>query len=547
MPERLHGLEVPVDTDDRDQALRSAAARALAVAPREILAVEPTKRSLDARRRRAVPSWVFTAQVWVQGEEDDYRAFVAARDERLGADYRPFAIGRAKPKSRPIVVGTGPAGLFAALTLAENGVPCTVLERGKALSKRHIDVRTFRRRGELHADSNLCFGEGGAGTYSDGKLYTRKHHPLVRAVYERLVAYGATPSILVDAHPHIGTNKLYAVLDGLRESLLDLGCTVEFESKVNGLVVRDGEVVGVRLADGRELLGGPVMLATGHSARDIYEMLHATGVPMVAKSFAIGARCEHPQALVDEVQLGKARTYPDVEAAEYFLSCRVGERGVYSFCMCPGGYVIPTPTEPGHLNVNGMSNSNRGGKFANAALVVTIQPEDFYLETPGDLAHHGELAGIYYQREWERRAFELGGSSYCAPAQRLTDLVESRPSSTLPERTSYRPGLVATDLAPVLPTAVYQSLQQAVQILNRGKFRGYLTEEAVLIGVETTTSSPIRLVRDETRQSPGFRGLFPTGEGGGYSGGIVSSAIEGVETAWAALEHVFELALEDLR
>lgn len=566
-PRRLTGLTVSI-VDDPDAALRLAVAAHLGLRDGELLHVEPIKRSLDARKRRGgaqrrgaagsptdapAAQWVYSADVFLRGDEgalEAYRKEQASRlDPRAPAFARPGISGQDRP--RPIVVGSGPAGLFAALAFVENGLRPILLERGKTLSKRHLDVRAFRRRGELDPDSNLCFGEGGAGTYSDGKLYTRKHHPLVRTVYERLVAYGGTPDILVAAHPHIGTNKLYAILDGIRDEILARGGEIRFEAKVTDLVIEERvqgrRAVGVVLSTGEELRGFPTVLATGHSARDIYGMLHAHNVPLEQKAFAIGARVEHPQALVDEIQLGAARHLPHVEPAEYFLACQVGGRGVYSFCMCPGGYVIPTPTEPGHLNVNGMSNSNRGGAFANAALVVTVEPGDFYVQTPGDLQMHGVLAGLAFQREWERRAFEAGGSTYRAPAQRLTDLVLGRESASLPERTSYRPGVVAGDMAAVLPRHVVGALAQAVPELDRRRMRGYHTADAIIIGVETTTSSPLRVVRDDCRQSPGIEGLYPTGEGAGYSGGIVSSAIDGIESAWAAIEaHAGARALREM-
>jgi uncharacterized FAD-dependent dehydrogenase len=547
MPDRLHALELPLaqarggpESDTSAALLTRAAAARLRVDPSEIAWVEVIKRSLDARRRRPEPAWIFTVDVWRASEA----AALAAHREDLARRLDPrapiFLRGPRRPPrgARPIIVGTGPAGLFAALTFADHGIPCTVVERGDSLEQRHRRVRAFRRRGELDPESNLCFGEGGAGTYSDGKLYTRKHHPLVRTVYERLVAYGATGEILTEAHPHIGTNRLYAILAAIREHLQAQGSEIRFGARVTDLAIEGGHARGVVLATGEELAGAPVLLATGHSARDVYELLHRRGVPLEMKSFAVGARCEHPQALIDRIQLGRAREHEGVGAAEYFLSCQVGDRGVYSFCMCPGGYIIPTPTEPEHLNVNGMSNSNRGGDFANAALVVTVNPADYFVERPGDLDHHGVLAGIAFQRAWESRAYQAGGGGYIAPAQRLTDLASGRPSRDLPARTSYRPGLVAAELAGLLPEVTVASLARAVRELDH-KMRGFFTEEAILVGVETTTSSPVRISRGEDRQSPGVAGLYPTGEGAGFSGGIVSSAIEGVESAWAAIDRWF--------
>lgn len=539
MPELLTGLEIPLGFEDLDEALLRAAAARLGVRAAALLGADLTRRSLDARKRHQ-PRWVCSATVWRVGEEAARAAALADAEARLLPDFGSApAISRAPHRGeRPIIVGTGPAGLFAALTLAERGVPSILLDRGKQLSERHLDVRRFRRKGELDPESNLCFGEGGAGTYSDGKLYTRKHHPLVRHVYERLVAFGGTRDILTAAHPHIGTNRLYAILEALRAWLIDRGVEVRFQARVERLLLEHGAACGVVLAGGEELRGAPVILAMGHSARETYRELAAQGVALLPKPFAIGARVEHPQALIDEVQLGPVRRAPGVEAAEYFLSCRVGARGVYSFCMCPGGFIIPTPTELDHLNVNGMSNSNRGSPWANAALVVTVEPADFWIEAPGDLAAHGALAGIEFQREWEARAYRLGGGGYRAPAQRLADFVAGRPSADLPQRVSYRPGLTPAELRGALPGPVVEALRAGARQLDRS-LHGFLTNEAVLVGVETTTSTPVRILRGPDRQSPSVPGLYPTGEGAGWAGGIVSSAIDGVETARAVLEARF--------
>jgi uncharacterized FAD-dependent dehydrogenase len=403
------------------------------------------------------------------------------------------------------------------------------------VESRNRAVVGLRSRGELDPESNLCFGEGGAGTYSDGKLYTRVRDPGVREIYEDLVAFGAQPEILVEAHPHVGTNRLIKILSRIRAFLLEAGCEIHFDARVDGLLrSKDGFVTGVRLHDDRELQGSSVILATGHSARDTLGWLHGLGVAMEPKAFAIGARVEHPQPLIDQIQYGEHAANEALGAARYAVSARVGERGIYSFCMCPGGFVIPTPAAEGHLNVNGMSNSNRGSRWANSALVVTLEPEDFFWERPGDLDGHGTLAGFALQGRLERATYDLGGGGYVAPAQRLTDFVERR-EGTITGETSYRPGLAAADLHQLLPRRITDPLARAVHRFEQ-KLRGFFTEEAILIATETTTSSPVRILRDEhTLQAPGFEGLFPCGEGAGYSGGIVSSALEGIRVAEAAL------------
>lgn len=542
MPKKLTGLTVAVDVADVDAQLLRVSADRLSVPEADILLVSKVKRSLDARRRRVAPVWVFTVDVWLRGEESALAEWKRHHQQCLNGGFPALMKSRRRTTrdgATPLIIGAGPAGLFAALTFSDHGVPALVLDRGKILDERHLDVRRFRRHGVLNPESNLCFGEGGAGAYSDGKLYTRKHHPLVRTVYERLVAFGATEDILVQAHPHVGTNRLFGVMEAARHHLIERGTRFRFDTRMTELWVDGGSVRGVRLADGEILAGRPVILAVGHSARDTYEALFRQGVTMVQKPFAVGFRCEHPQALIDEIQLGQARRYAAVEAAEYFLACTIGGRGVYSFCMCPGGYVIPTPAAIGHLNVNGMSNSNRGSKFANAALVVTVEPADFYIDKPGDLGGYGVLSGLKFQSEWEKRAFIAGGGNYCAPAQRLTDFVEKRSAQNLPAATSFKPGWTPHDLEGLLPPVVVEHLRKVIVELSRS-MPGYYTREAALLGVETTTSSPVRMVRDENRQAPGFAGLYPAGEGAGYAGGIVSSAIDGIESAWAALDAWFD-------
>ncbi len=521
-PERVHGLKLPLGaTTDR---LGPLVASALGVSPAELAEVRVVKVSLDARG--AVPLQVYTVDAWRIGQDVPPARVPALR---VPAGMRALKAGQA-----PIIVGTGPAGLWAAIRLVRAGIPSILLDRGGALSDRHGSVRKLRRGRELDPESNLCFGAGGAGTYSDGKLYTRKRSGLVQAVYEDLVALGASEDILTAAHPHVGTNRLIKMLGGLEQFLVEAGCELRYGQKVEGLL-RDtgGRVAGVRLASGVELKSPATILATGHSARDVYRWLHETGVILERKPFAIGMRCEHPQTLIDAIQYGRHAARPELEPSEYFLKTQVSGRGVYSFCMCPGGFVIPTPTEVGHLNVNGMSNAKRGGRFANAALVVEVRPDDFYIESPGDRDHLGPLAGLELQRHLERLAFEHGGSDYSAPAQRLTDFLKNR-AGDLPERTSFRPGTQAANLRGLLPRRFAEPLARAVHGFDR-KMGGYLTKEAQLFGFETTTSSPIRIPRNEQLQAPGFDGLFPCGEGAGYAGGIVSSAIDGIRCAEAAM------------
>lgn len=517
---------LPLPLGEPPQALHALAAAKLGVPEDQILEVRPLKVSLDARGTRR-PVRRYTVQVWLSGEEPPVDAIPSVQP--------PTGMRRLVPGEAPIVVGTGPAGLWATLHLIQAGQPVILLERGGALDDRHRSVVGLRRQGQLDPESNLCFGEGGAGTYSDGKLYTRVKDPRVRRVYEDLVAFGAQPDILSEAHPHVGTNRLVRVLHRLRSHLLEAGCDVRFGAQVVGLLrASDGAVAGVRLADGTELRSPAVILATGHSARDVYESLHAAGGQLIRKPFAIGARVEHPQELIDQIQYGRWAGQEDLEPATYALTAQIGGRGVYSFCMCPGGFVIPTPTELEHLNVNGMSNARRGNRFANSALVVTVEPDDFWLERPGDLDHLGPLAGLGLQRALERAAFDAGGRTYQAPAQRVTDYLEAR-IGDLPERTSYRPGITAADVHGLIPERLRGALGRALLRFDR-MMPGFVTREAILIGLETTTSSPVRVARDEaTLEAVGLPRLYPCGEGAGYAGGIVSSAIDGIRVAEAWL------------
>lgn len=518
--------------------LRSLVAAALNVPVDALALCAVRRRSLDVRRRHN-PQWVLKVDAFLVGE--------LPPDDTLPPLIRPHTLAKDMGHVRPIVVGMGPAGLFAALAFADVGVRCTLIDRGEAVQPRNYKVRDLRGQGQLDPESNLCFGEGGAGTYSDGKLYTRSKHPWVRHVYERLVALGADRDILVHAHPHIGTNYLIRMLSVLRAALQDAGHDLRFGRRMDDLLVRpDGQlrrVVGVRLDDGSELTGGPVILATGHSARDTYQMLARHGVAMQRKDFAIGARVEHPQAQIDTAQLGPLAGDEAVGAAEYFLQQTApGGRGTYSFCMCPGGQVLPTPVRLGCLNVNGMSNSGRGSGFANAAWVAQLPAAEFYLHQPGDLdadpefgAHvaGGALLGLALQNRLEQACFAEGGGGYQAPAQRLTDFVAGKASADLPQRYTYRPGLRPGRIDHILPKRLVSALQQGAKQADARQLRGWITAGAIIQGVETTTSSPVRVLRGADRQSVSHAGLYPCAEGAGYAGGIVSAAIDGLEAALA--------------
>lgn len=507
-------LELGLDDAEDPAALRARVARQLRVPEAELPALVVRKRSLDARRGRL-----------------RFHLLV-----ELGA--RPEPLGGAPPREvagapRVIVVGEGPAGLFCAYELARRGVAALVVDRGKLVQPRRHDLKGLNRHGKVDPDSNYCFGEGGAGTYSDGKLYTRAHkRGPVRDVLELLALHGAPEAVLVEARPHIGSNRLPKVVTALRERLAGVGQQFRFGARVTSLVTRPRgdarEIAGVRLADGSELSADAVVLATGHSARDVFELLLEAGVRLEPKPFALGVRIEHPQPVVNRIQYGRAELHPKLPNASYRLACQVDGRGVFSFCMCPGGWIVPASTEPGALVVNGMSLARRDSPFANAGLVVGLEPHDW--EAAG---FHGPLGGIALQHVIERAAFDAGGGELRAPAVRAVDFVERRASADVPD-TSYVPGTVPADLASVLDTAglaLADRLRRALVEFNQS-MHGYLTNDAALVGVESRTSSPVRVPRHpETLESPDLPGLFPAGEGAGYAGGIVSAALDGIRIA----------------
>ena len=430
-----------------------------------------------------------------------------------------------------IIVGAGPAGLFAALRAIELGVKPIILERGKDVRARRRDLAAITKDHIVNPDSNYCFGEGGAGTYSDGKLYTRsKKRGDIRRIMEILVAHGATEEILVDAHPHIGTNKLPKLVADLRNSILEAGGEIHFDCRVDNLIIEGDEIKGVVTQDGEKIKGLGVILATGHSARDIFHLLHEKNVLIEAKPFALGVRIEHSQNLIDRIQYHCAVDRGEyLPASAYSLVTQTQyqgkQRGVFSFCMCPGGYIVPAATSPGELVVNGMSPSRRDSKYANSGIVVSVELEDL-----PNYQKFGPLAAMHFQADIEKKAWKMGGETQVAPAQRMVDFVNKKVSSSLLD-TSYQPGLASIEMREVLPDFISQRLAMAFKTFG-GKMKGYFTNDSQLIGVESRTSSPVRIPRDrESFEHVALKRLYPCGEGAGYAGGIVSAAMDGERCA----------------
>jgi uncharacterized FAD-dependent dehydrogenase len=517
-------LELGIDAPMDPATLRADVARQLGMDPEHLPPVVLRKRSLDCRRGRVRYHLLFEI---VTDDVARELGLGMAEPTSLGTPH-PVAVSGSPPV---IIVGDGPCGLFCAYELARAGIACTIVDRGKPVQPRRRDLKGLTRRGTVDADSNYCFGEGGAGTYSDGKLYTRSHkRGPVRDVLEILALHGAPAEILVDARPHIGSNKLPDVVSALRRRLEEVGVQFRFGSRVTG-IIRSGassRVCAVGLADGSQLEACAVVLATGHSARDVYLMLHEAGHRLEAKSFAVGLRIEHPQALINRIQYGALAEHPELPSAAYRLVDSRGARPVFSFCMCPGGFIVPASTEPGQVVVNGMSPSRRNSRYANSGLVVGVEPEALHAA-----GLHGVLAGMELQRRLEVAAFQAGGTELQAPATRVTDFLAGRASSSLPP-SSYVPGLTASDVSEVMDAGglgFADALRDSLRQFGRN-LRGYLSEEGVLVGVETRTSSPVRIPRHpETLESLDWPGFYPAGEGAGYAGGIVSAAVDGMRIA----------------
>jgi uncharacterized FAD-dependent dehydrogenase len=505
-------------TSDHEESLPALLAEKLSVPRSAVRDVRIIRKGVDARKKPHI-KLVYTLSFVA---DDMLRSCLATDPDLEWRDEDPAPVfAQIKSPARIVIIGNGPAGLFAALRLAEYGLTATIVEQGEPVEQRAVTVQRFWKDGILDPESNVQFGEGGAGTFSDGKLTCRSKDPLVPWALEKFVTFGAQPEVRYLAKPHIGTDRLRTVISAMRRELLDKGFVIRFGCRMTDMAIADDRIASVTVNDAEELPCDHLILATGHSARDTFELLERCHVPLQRKPFAMGLRVEHPQELINRIQYGHGKQ-PGLTAADYAVAWNNDSTGrsAYSFCMCPGGVVVGGASEAGGVVTNGMSGQLRNSPFANSALVVNIREEDFEGEGP--------LAGVRLQRRWERRAFELGGGGYCAPAQNMLDFLRFPGAGAA--RTSYRPGIRETELDTVLPSYVIETLREGIVTFGR-KLKGFVTAEATLIGVESRTSSPVRVLRDGNFESVGVKGMYPAGEGAGYAGGIMSSAVDGIRIA----------------
>jgi len=510
-------LRINLIEERKEDILLYKSSKKLNLNKNEISGVKILRKSIDARKKDII--FNYKVAVYINEEINEKSEY--------NFDYKD--VSNAKEVH---IIGFGPAGMYAALRCIELGYKPIVLERGKNVQERRRDIRAINQEHIVNENSNYCFGEGGAGTYSDGKLYTRSlKRGDVRKIFESFVYYGATEQILIDAHPHIGTNKLPKIIQKIRDTIIKFGGEIYFNTKVVDFVVTNNTLKAIRLENNDELNVHSVILATGHSARDIYNLLHKKNISIKAKSFAMGVRIEHPQQIIDQIQYN-CDTDRDslLPAAAYSLVNQVNDRGVYSFCMCPGGFIVPAATAAGEVVVNGMSPSKRNNKFANSGIVVELDIDKDFKK----YEEYGPLKGLEFQKDLEKISFYAGGRSQTAPAQRVTDFVEGRLSSSLND-TSYQPGLKSAPLHSLLPKTIGSRLRKGFMAFGK-KMNGYYSEQANIIGVESRTSSPINIPRNEDLEHIHIKGLFPCGEGGGYAGGIVSAAMDGERCAEAAIK-----------
>ncbi|MGP8153407.1 MAG: NAD(P)/FAD-dependent oxidoreductase [Smithella sp.] len=527
---RISGIKLALD--EKEELLATKVAAILNISADHIAAIEIIRKAIDARRHKP-PHFVYVLKISVSSgikmpvEFNEGIQLLEVKDQ----PEIPLLLPASSPKLPVVVIGSGPAGLFAAYILAQRRIPVLLLERGTSVEKRTKDVEEFWEKGILNFQSNVFFGEGGAGTFSDGKLTNRTNSPYSLWIKDILVNMGAPPEILTDAKPHIGTDKLRRIIVNLRKSLIAMGCRIEFEALVTDFLIRQGSIVAVIVNEKEEIKTSHIILAIGQSADDTYAKLQECGVQMEAKPFAMGLRVEHPQELINSIQYGKWHTHLQLPPAEYFVKATLPDlnRSVYTFCMCPGGSVIGCGAFAGFVMTNGMSNARRSDEFANSAIVVNVRVDDFN-------SGNQPLGGLSFRKVWEKKAFLSGGSNYQAPAQKMMDFLEGKTSGILGQ-TSFRPGVNPAMLQKLLPEFIINSLKRGIILFDK-KMPGFITRDAHLIGVETRTSSPVRICRRSNGQSKNIHGLYPCGEGAGYAGGIVSSALDGIKAAQNLIDNL---------